>query len=143
MAARRAMTHFAIDAWLAEFEMVRFETTPFRISQLAGVAHSAVGLVAGDGTERLKRPDIGAGRTLRIDNLPEVQPSLVQHVVLNRKNVNLPVGQPRGVGLLPLGTNRVVDGIAHPRSTVGFDFEEVSSFVFEHPRIWKTTLSRG
>ena len=137
------MTHFAIDARLAEFEMVNFETAAFRISQLTGVAHGAIGLVARDGTEFLKGPDIGAGRTLRIDNLPEVQPSLVEHVVLNRKDMNLPVGQPCGVGLLPFGTNGVVDGIANPGSAGGFDFEEVSSFIFEHSRISKTTLSRG
>jgi hypothetical protein len=71
------MAHFAIDARLAEFEMIHFETAAFRILQLTRVADSAIGLITRDGTELLKCPDIGADRTLRIDNLPEVQPSLV------------------------------------------------------------------
>src|SRR5882762_815584 len=41
------VTHFAIDAWLFEFQVIDVETTAFHISQLAGVADGANGLVAG------------------------------------------------------------------------------------------------
>ena len=71
--------------------MVGFETASFRISQLAGVAHGAIGLVAGYRTEFLKGSHIRARRTLRIYNLPEVQPPLMKDIVLDRKYMSLPI----------------------------------------------------
>src|SRR5262249_8019555 len=56
----------------------------------------------------------------------------LKHVVLKRKHVNLAIGKSCGVGLLPFGTNRVIDRIADPAAIGVLELYEVPPFFQLH-----------
>src|SRR5262245_17110460 len=110
------MAHFTVDARFAELQIVSLKSVTSPVLELAGMTDGAIGLIAGGFGEFLEIPDISALRVLRIDNLPKVNPATMKQAVLKRENVNLAIGQPRGISLLPLRANRVIDLIANPAS---------------------------
>src|SRR5690348_15131429 len=108
MLRRRTMAHLAANPRLSEFQTVRCEACPGQIFQLAGVADSANSLVAGRVIEFFPRAWIGALAFHSVNDLPVVDPSSLQQVVLNRENVNLSVRQFRGISLLKFRADCVV-----------------------------------
>ena len=100
MLRRGTMAHFAANPWLFEFQTVGCEASPGQIFQLAGVADGANCLVASGIAEFFPGTRIGALAFDAINNLPVVDPSFLQQIVLNGEDVNLAVGQFGCVSLL-------------------------------------------
>ena len=94
------MTHLAIDSRLLEFHIVDVETAAFRIAQLAGMAHGTNCLVASRSIEPLPGARVSALASRAVNHLPEINPLLVQKIVLHRENMNFTVGKFRGISLL-------------------------------------------
>src|SRR5271170_3268160 len=117
------MAHLAVDAWLAEFAMGGRWVAGIEFVQLAGVADRAIRLVGGGGIGIFPMEEVGAWASGIVDDLPEVHPLLGGGVVLNRKNLDFAIGQFRGVGLLPLRSDGVVDGVGVPPAVRLFDGE--------------------
>jgi len=84
----RAMAHFAVDPALTEFKGVEFKATAFCISQLTGVANSAIELVTCRRVQAVPRAQIGSQASGWVDDFPEIDPLLVQRGVLDREDVD-------------------------------------------------------
>src|SRR5207302_1535776 len=102
MLRRRTVTHLTVNAWLSKLHIFHVEAAVFYISQLAGVADGADGLIAGGSAEFLPRTQIGAFTRGAVDDLPVIDPPFLQGAVLDWKDMDLAVGQSSGVGLLEL-----------------------------------------
>src|SRR5215472_6521102 len=109
MSAARTMAHFTADPRFTELEVVRFEPSAFHVSQLAGMAGCTVGRVVRSRAVPLPIVGIVAVRSRGIDDLPEVDPFAVTHVVFNGKDLKLAIRQARHVTLLPLRADSVVN----------------------------------
>src|SRR5712671_6223503 len=128
MLSRGPVAHLAADSGLFEFNVINVETSAFDIPQLAGVTHCANSLVVGRVVEFLPGAGIGALASRPVNDLPEIDPLLLEHVVLNGKNVNLAIRQLGGVGLLKLRADCVIDRIAVPFA-IGLPDIEVKAVV--------------
>src|SRR5207302_156162 len=129
----RAVTHLAIDSGFFEFHVIDVETRALDVPQLAGMAHRANCLIAGRGVESLPRAWVGALASRAINHFPEIDPLLVQHVILNRKYVDFSVRQFCGIGLLKFRADGVVDRIAVPLAVRLQDVEVVAVLAHGHP----------
>src|ERR1700682_4611009 len=94
------MTHLTINPWFLEFNLIDVKTPALNIPQLAGMAHGANCLVAGRGIELLPRTRVSALASWAVNHLPEINPLPVQHVVLNREDVDFTIGKSCGISLL-------------------------------------------
>jgi hypothetical protein len=104
------MAHFAVDSGLTKFQAARRESAAGGMPKLARVAHRTVRLVACPHVELLPLSEIGTRVAGRIDDFPEVHPTLLPHIVLNREDVDFGVRKTRRVSLLPLRSDRVSTG---------------------------------
>ena len=94
------MTHLAIDSGFLEFHILNVETGVLNILQLAGMADGTNCLVASRSIEPLPGARVSALASWAVNHLPEIDPLLVQHVILNRKYMNFTVRKFRGIRLL-------------------------------------------
>src|SRR5580704_7895037 len=102
MLRRRAVTHLAANARLFEFHIVHIEAAASYISELAGVANGADGLIAGGRAELLPSGQIAAFTVGAVNDFPIIDPPFLQCTVLDWKDMNLAAGQPGSIGLLEL-----------------------------------------
>src|SRR5882762_6829235 len=135
------MTHFAVDAGFTELQVLRPGALLLRAPQLAGVTGRTIDLVVRAGRETMEAVEIGALRLGRVDDLPIIEPGLFEKVVLNGEHVNLTVGRLCGVGLLPLGPDRIVDAVALPGALGAPRFEEVPALFDSHSGHWDSGLA--
>src|SRR4029077_5585254 len=105
------MTTFAINSWLLKLQVLRLKSSGLDVPQLTGVADGANRLIAGRAVEFFPGTKIGSLTSGWINNLPEIDPSLVHAVVLHREDMDLAIGQFGRICLLELGSDGVVDGI--------------------------------
>ena len=56
------------------------------------MANGAIGLITGSHAQFLERAYVGPFRSLGVDNFPEVDPAAVERIILDWKDVNLPIG---------------------------------------------------
>src|SRR5215831_17777276 len=132
MGFRRAMAHLAVNPRLAELHVIYVKAAPASIPELACMADSANGLVAGRSIQFLPGAEVGAFTATCIDDFPIVDPMLLQGAVLDGKNVNLSIGKPGRVSLLEFRTDSVVDGICMRFAVLSVNLEVVSSIADQH-----------
>src|ERR1017187_8916065 len=134
MPSRWPVAHFAIDARFPEDEHPRIRRARIGGMQQAGVAWSAIGLIVRANAHGMKQVWVSALGSRRIDDPPVVDPGTLPLVVLDREYVDLPVRQLRGIGLLPLRPDRIVNGIALPCPARAAGREIMPIFLDPHSR---------
>src|SRR5256885_17122901 len=78
------------------------------------MANCANCLIAGRGVEPLPGARVSALASWTVNYFPKIDPPLMQHVILNRENVDFSIRQFRGICLLKFRAYDIVDRIAVP-----------------------------
>ena len=128
----RTVAHLTVDPRLLKLKMIGLETCSISIPQLAGMAHRANGLIAGRRVKFLPSAWVCSLAPWAINHFPKVHPTLVQHVVLNREDVDFAIRQLRSISLLKFRSDGVVDRIAAPPAIGLKDIEIVTVFAHQH-----------
>src|SRR6266702_1231677 len=110
------MAHLTSDSGLSKLQAVRRQSAACRISELTCMAYGALILITCRAIESLEVIRVRALCSGSVERSPVINPSLLNQAVLNRKDMNLAIGQFGCVRLLPFGSDRVIDRIAMPGS---------------------------
>src|SRR5258708_31308939 len=97
MLHRRGVAHLAVNARPSELHVFHVEAAAFYISQLAGVANGANGLIACGSAEFLPGAQIGALTPGAINDPPVIDPPFFDGALLDWKDMDLDVRHLGGV----------------------------------------------
>ena len=92
-----------------------------------------MGQIGRIGIQPRKVNHVPALRLGGINHLPKRHPTFFQPVVLEGEDLDLPAGEARGVGLLPLRADGVVNPVAMPLVLCIQGLEVVLGIIVSHP----------